>query len=284
METQTVTQTPTGKKTLVDMNWDPITRIVGSLGIYTKIDFNNREVAECYSTSSIFRGYSIFMKGKDPRDAHFITSRICGICGDNHATCACYAQNMAFGVRPPAMAEWIVNLGEAAEYMFDHNLYQDNLVGVDYCENMVKETNPSVWGKSQTYGRAECRSARLQKDFRHNDRAQSFYGRILPRNITGFSLHTRNVLPDGRSPRSSVNALSGRCRHSSDGSAFYRLSGSLDEIRRIYEKGRASATMIYSTSFMKRCRVTKRSGSGEFCSAAGVRSKTRMFAIINMKI
>ena len=28
------------------------------------------------------------MKGKDPRDAHFITSRICGICGDNHATCS----------------------------------------------------------------------------------------------------------------------------------------------------------------------------------------------------
>lgn len=147
--TQTITQTPTQKRTLVDMNWDPITRIVGSLGIYTKIDFNNREVAECYSTSSIFRGYSIFMKGKDPRDAHFITSRICGICGDNHATCACYAQNMAFDVRPPAMAEWIVNLGEAAEYMFDHNLYQDNLVGVDFCENMVKETNPSVWEKAK---------------------------------------------------------------------------------------------------------------------------------------
>ncbi len=147
--TQTVTQTPTQKRTLVDMNWDPITRIVGSLGIYTKIDFQNREVAECYSTSSIFRGYSIFMKGKDPRDAHFITSRICGICGDNHATCACYAQNMAFNVRPPAMAEWITNLGEAAEYMFDHNLYQDNLVGVDFCENMVKETNPGVWEKAK---------------------------------------------------------------------------------------------------------------------------------------
>jgi hydrogenase large subunit len=134
---------------LVEMSWDPITRIVGSLGIYTKIDFANRQVVECHSTSSIFRGYSIFMQGKDPRDAHFITSRICGICGDNHATCACYAQNMAFGVRPPAMAEWIVNLGEAAEYMFDHNIYQDNLVGVDYCEQMVKETNPSVWEKAQ---------------------------------------------------------------------------------------------------------------------------------------
>jgi hydrogenase large subunit len=141
--------TPTGSRKLVEMNWDPITRIVGSLGIFTKIDFDNRQVAECHSTSSIFRGYSIFMKGKDPRDAHFITSRICGICGDNHATCATYAQNMAFGVRPPALAEWIVNLGEAAEYMFDHNIFQDNLVGVDFCEQMVKETNPSVYTKAE---------------------------------------------------------------------------------------------------------------------------------------
>ena len=140
----------TGKqRKLVEMNWDPITRIVGSLGIFTKIDFDNKEVAECHSTSSIFRGYSIFMKGKDPRDSHFITSRICGICGDNHATCATYAQNMAFGIRPPAIAEWIVNLGEAAEYMFDHNIFQDNLVGVDFCEQMVKATNPKVWEKAQ---------------------------------------------------------------------------------------------------------------------------------------
>jgi hydrogenase large subunit len=145
-------QAPSATKpeNLVEMSWDPITRIVGSLGIYTKIDFANRQVAECQSTSSIFRGYSIFMKGKDPRDAHFITSRICGICGDNHATCAVYAQNMAFGVKPPALAEWIINLGEAAEYMFDHNIFQDNLVGVDFCEQMVKETNPSVWAKAQS--------------------------------------------------------------------------------------------------------------------------------------
>lgn len=147
-QTTDTTTKPRGK--LVQMNWDPITRIVGSLGIYTKIDFENREVAECYSTSSIFRGYSVFMKGKDPRDSHFITSRICGICGDNHATCSVYAQNMAYGVKPPAIAEWIINLGEAAEYMFDHNIFQDNLVGVDFCEKMVRETNPGVWEQAKT--------------------------------------------------------------------------------------------------------------------------------------
>jgi len=129
---------------LVEMAWDPITRIIGNLGIYTKIDFDNREVVECKSTSSVFRGYSVFMKGKDPRDAHFITSRICGICGDNHAVCSVYAQNMAYGIKMPPLAEWIYNLGEAAEYMFDHTIFQDNLVFVDFCEQMVRETNPKL--------------------------------------------------------------------------------------------------------------------------------------------
>jgi hydrogenase large subunit len=51
---------------------------------------------------------------------------------------------MAYGVKPPPLAEWIVNLGEAAEYMFDHCIFQDNLVFVDFCEQVVKETNPGV--------------------------------------------------------------------------------------------------------------------------------------------
>jgi hydrogenase large subunit len=141
---------------LVEMAWDPITRIIGNLGIYTKIDFQNRQVAECHSTSSLFRGYSVFMKGKDPRDAGFITSRICGICGDNHTTCSVYAQNMAYGIQNPPLAEWIINLGEAAEYMFDHTLFQDNLVFVDFCEAMVKETNPSLLRRAEN---TEARNA-----------------------------------------------------------------------------------------------------------------------------
>ena len=137
-------------RNVVEMAWDPITRIVGNLGIYTKIDFDNREVVECHSTSSLFRGYSVFMKGKDPRDAHFITSRICGICGDNHAVCSVYAQNMAYGVKTPHLGEWIMNLGEAAEFIFDHTIYQDNLLFVDYCEQMVRETNPSWLERAET--------------------------------------------------------------------------------------------------------------------------------------
>ena len=136
---------------LVETSWDPDPRKDRWQPRHAlqKSTSASGKLLRCHSLSSIFRGYSIFMKGKDPRDSHFITSRICGICGDNHATCATYAQNMAFGVRPPAIAEWIVNLGEAAEYMFDHNIFQDNLVGVDFCEQMVKETNPGVFEKAE---------------------------------------------------------------------------------------------------------------------------------------
>jgi hydrogenase large subunit len=137
------------ERRVIDVSWDPITRIVGSLGIHARVDLDNREVVDCHTTSSIFRGYSVFLRGKDPRDAHFITSRICGICGDNHATCAVYAANMAFGVKPPPLADWIIHLAEAAEYMFDHNLYQDNLVGVDFCEQIVAATNPAVLARAE---------------------------------------------------------------------------------------------------------------------------------------
>jgi len=127
-----------------DMSWDPITRIVGSLGIHTEIDFDARKVNKCYSTSMVFRGFDIFMKGIDPRDTHFITSRICGICGDNHCTCSVLNQNMAYGVKPPPLGDLAYNLAEAADYMFDHAIFNDCMANVDFCEQMVRETNPEL--------------------------------------------------------------------------------------------------------------------------------------------
>ena len=139
-----------------EMAWDPITRIVGSLGIHTEIDFTNRKVNKCYSTSMIFRGFDIFMKGIDPRDTHFITSRICGICGDNHCTVSCLNQNMAYGVKPPKLGDYAFNLAETADYMFDHAIFNDCMCNVDFCEQMVKETNPSVLAKAENTTAPHC--------------------------------------------------------------------------------------------------------------------------------
>ena len=143
-------ETPREQKiTVKEMAWDPVTRIVGSLGIHTEIDFTNQQVLKAYSTSMLFRGFDIFMKGIDPRDAHFITSRICGICGDNHCTCSCLNQNMAYSVKPPALGDLAFNLAESADFMFDHAIFNDCMANVDYSEQMVKETNPAVLAKAE---------------------------------------------------------------------------------------------------------------------------------------
>ncbi len=147
------------KVMIKEMSWDPITRIVGSLGIHTEIDFTNRQVLKAYSTSMVFRGFDIFMKGIDPRDAHFITSRICGICGDNHATCSCLNQNMAYGVKPPPLGDLAFNLSESADYMFDHAIFNDCMANVDFCEQMVKETNPTLRGQGREH--AVARTANI---------------------------------------------------------------------------------------------------------------------------
>ncbi len=200
---------------LVEMNWDPITRIVGSLGIFTKIDFKNREVRECYSASSIFRGYSVFMKGKDPRDAHFITSRICGICGDNHATCAVYAQNMAFGVRPPNLArvDHQPRRGGGVHVRPQH-LIRTTSSAWTTASRWSGRPTPACGRRRKTDRSAERQASRLSNHRRHYDGAQSVQRRVLSRNAANEPADARNVLSDGRPPRPSFDALSRRRGHS----------------------------------------------------------------------
>src|SRR4026207_697407 len=144
-------ETPREQKVVVkEMSWDPITRIVGSLGIHTEIDFSNQQVLKCYSTSMVFRGFDIFMRGIDPHAPPSPTRRICGICGDNHCTCSCLNQNMAYGVKPPPLGDLAFNLAETAAYIFDPAIFNDCMANVDFCEQMVKETNPSLLAKAES--------------------------------------------------------------------------------------------------------------------------------------
>ncbi len=190
------TEAPTQQKVMVkEMSWDPITRIVGSLGIHTEIDFTNQQVNKCYSTSMIFRGFDIFMKGIDPRDAHFITSRICGICGDNHCTCSCLNQNMAYGVKPPPLGDLAFNLAETADYIFDHAIFNDCMANVDFCEQMVKETNPTLLAKAESTPAPAPGHPRLQDDRRHHAVAEPVHRRVLSGDAARRALHAGDVLP-----------------------------------------------------------------------------------------
>ncbi len=53
---------------------DPITRIEGHLRIEAKVE--NGKVVDAWSSSTMFRGIELILKGRDPRDAWSFTQRI----------------------------------------------------------------------------------------------------------------------------------------------------------------------------------------------------------------
>ena len=147
---------------------------------------------------------------------------------------------MAFGVKPPDLGEWIINLGEAAEYMFDHNIFQENLVGVDFCEKMVRETNPWVWEKAKKTEAPNAGDPRLRDDRRHHDVAQSVQGDFY-RQALQISRYTREMfcLMEGRHVHPSTLYAGGEVPR--NGAAVHRLLFAPDAVRRVYEALRAAA-------------------------------------------
>ena len=53
---------------------DPITRIEGHLRIEAQVD--GGKVADAWSSSTMFRGIELILKGRDPRDAWLFAQRI----------------------------------------------------------------------------------------------------------------------------------------------------------------------------------------------------------------
>ena len=53
---------------------DPITRIEGHLRIEAKVE--DGKVVDAWSSSTMFRGIEIILKGRDPREAWAFTQRI----------------------------------------------------------------------------------------------------------------------------------------------------------------------------------------------------------------
>jgi Ni,Fe-hydrogenase I large subunit len=56
---------------------DPITRIEGHLRIEAEID--EGAVSDAWSSSTMWRGLEVIVKGRDPRDVWLMAQRICGV-------------------------------------------------------------------------------------------------------------------------------------------------------------------------------------------------------------
>ena len=85
------------------VDYDPVTRVAGALAFHSVVDLQEKKVLSTNSMATLFRGYEIILKGRDPRDAAYISSRACGVCGGVHATTSALAIEMALGIKPPPL-------------------------------------------------------------------------------------------------------------------------------------------------------------------------------------
>ncbi len=125
---------------------DPITRIEGHLAIEAVID--DGEVKEAKSAGTLFRGFEIILKGRDPRDANRITQRICGVCPTSHATASALCLDEAFGLtdKIPDNAKLIRSLILGANFLQSHILHFYHLAALDYVDAVgaVGELSPFI--------------------------------------------------------------------------------------------------------------------------------------------
>ncbi|MEW6556740.1 MAG: nickel-dependent hydrogenase large subunit [Elusimicrobiota bacterium] len=114
---------------------DPVTRIEGHLKIEAIID--NGIVKDANSSGTLFRGFEIILKNRDPRDASQITQRICGVCPICHATASSLALDSAFGIDDKITdnGRIIRNLILGSNFLQSHILHFYHLAALDFVKS-----------------------------------------------------------------------------------------------------------------------------------------------------
>jgi len=111
---------------------DPVTRIEGHLRVEAEVD--DGAVKEAWSSSTMFRGIELILRGRDPRDAWAFAQRICGVCTTVHAIASIRAVENAIGAAPPPNARLLRNLIMAAQTVQDHVVHFYHLHSLDWVD------------------------------------------------------------------------------------------------------------------------------------------------------
>ncbi|WP_297887735.1 nickel-dependent hydrogenase large subunit [Sulfurihydrogenibium sp.] len=112
---------------------DPITRIEGHLRIEVVVDENNR-IIDAYSSSTMWRGIELILKGRDARDCGLLAMRICGVCTGTHYQRSIEAVEHALGITIPTNARLVRNLIQGSLYLHDHVVHFYHLHALDWVD------------------------------------------------------------------------------------------------------------------------------------------------------
>ncbi|EMR73710.1 Ni,Fe-hydrogenase I large subunit [Thaumarchaeota archaeon SCGC AB-539-E09] len=124
---------------------EPMSRIEGHLGVQATADDESKVYTDAHSFGTMFRGWEVILKGREPADAIWITQRTCGVCPVPHGIAASIAVDMAYQAPPPPMGIALRNLILGAEQLYDAALGCYILEGPDYSQAIVERSNPDWW-------------------------------------------------------------------------------------------------------------------------------------------
>ena len=146
---------------------DPVTRIEGHLKIEVEVD--KGKVVNAWSSSQLFRGLEIILKGRDPRDAQHFTQRSCGVCTYVHALASTRCVDNAVGVDKnlPDNARLIRNLVLAAQFLHDHVVHFYHLHALDWVDGPRPSRRipkrQQIWPTPFLLARPKLKTSRLYK-------------------------------------------------------------------------------------------------------------------------
>jgi len=172
---------------------DPITRLEGHLKVSVTLDANNI-VTAAQSTGNLFRDFENMLIGRVPKDAAFLTQRICGVCPVSHAIASSKAVEAASGFTPNLQALLLRDLIQGANFISSNILHFYQLALMDYVKG--PQMNPWTPGYTQDFKFSAADSQTLINNYvtalsirRKAHEMGAIFGGKLP--------HVGNVVPGG---------------------------------------------------------------------------------------
>jgi len=203
---------------------DPVTRIEGHLGIEVSID--KGIVKEAKASGTLFRGFELILKGRDPRDASRLTQRICGVCPAAHSTASALCLDSAFGItdKIPSNARLIRNLIFGANFLQSHILHFYHLAALDYVD------------ATKATGKISPFVPRYEGDYRLPDKAnQEAVGHYIQALDIRRKSHEMLAIFGGKMPHN-IGIVAGGATEKPTEDKIVKFLWHLNEIREFIEK------------------------------------------------
>ncbi|WP_010233943.1 nickel-dependent hydrogenase large subunit [Clostridium arbusti] len=172
---------------------DPITRLEGHLKINVTLDSNNN-VTAAQASGGLYRDFENMLLNRVPKDAAFLTQRICGLCPVSHAIASSKAIEQAAGFTPTLQGLLLRDLIQGSNYIADNLLHFYHLSLMDYVQG--PQMSPWTPGYSQDYRFNSTDNQNLVNNYitalsirRQAHEMGAIFGGKLP--------HVANVVPGG---------------------------------------------------------------------------------------